>query len=76
VYDLQQLRTSEGLESLLGQVGASMAPGRQQALQVIWEHAKHPAENEGRVGAPLRVRCLLRDQDTLENVTIAMSLSL
>jgi hypothetical protein len=40
---VQQLRTSEGLEVLLGQVGASMAPGKQQALQVNREGAKHAA---------------------------------
>ena len=36
-----ELRTSEGLEVLLGQVGASMGPGRQQALQVGRQHGKH-----------------------------------
>ena len=54
MHGVQQLRTSEGLEGLLEQVGASMAPGRQQALQVSRDHAKHSTERRPG-GASVRV---------------------
>ena len=52
---LQQLRTSEGLEALLEQVGASLAPGKQQALQVSRDHSKYSAEDSSGAGPPIRV---------------------
>lgn len=55
---LQQLRTSEGLEALLEQVGASLAPGKQQALQVSRDHGKSAAEDSSGAGRPVRVSSL------------------
>ena len=61
---LQQLRTSEGLEAMLEQVGATLAPGKQQALQVSRDHGKHAIEDGSRAGAPIRVSnsCLDKTQ--------------
>lgn len=54
-FMLQQLRTSEGLEAMLEQVGATLAPGKQQALQVSRDHGKHAPEDGSGAGAPVRV---------------------
>ena len=51
-----ELRTSEGLEALLGQVGASMAPGRQQALQVGRQHGKHALQPDIYASSSSKVR--------------------
>ena len=51
-----ELRTSEGLEVLLGQVGASMAPGRQQALQVNRQHGKHAPQPDMHASNSSKVR--------------------
>ena len=51
-----ELRTSEGLEVLLGQVGASMAPGRQQALQVNRQHGKHAPQPDTHASNSSKVR--------------------
>ena len=63
MHGVQQLRTSEGLEGLLEQVGASMAPGRQQALQVSRDHAKHSTERRPG-GASVRVSSSTKDNNT------------
>ncbi len=40
---------------MLEQVGAKLAPGKQQALQVSRDHGKHAPEGGSGGGAPVRV---------------------